>query len=304
MTGLIEKFLRYLERQKGLSPNTLKAYRTDLGQFCELLGLADDAAVRGVTYLNIRSMMASFRQRDCSKRTIARKLAAVRSLYKYLCRIGACGSNPALAVRSPKLERGLPHFLDTSQVEALLDAPDTSTLAGLRDRAILETLYSTGLRVSELVGMNLRDADLRAGVVRVMGKGSRERLAPLGSYAITAINAYLAEREGFFAKKDFQRHVMFLNRLGTRLSARSVERLLEKHIAVAGLSGTITPHVLRHSFATHLLNNGADLRSVQELLGHSSLSTTQIYTHLSYEHLRKVYEKAHPRQAGPAPKSG
>ena len=296
MTGLIEKFLRYLERQKGLAPNTLRAYRTDLEQFCELLGLADDAAVKGVTYLNVRSMMAALRQRGCSKRTIARKLAAVRSLYKYLCRIGACQSNPALAVRSPKLDRGLPHFLDTKQVEKLLAAPDSTTFAGLRDRAILETLYSTGLRVGELVGLNLRDADLGAGVVRVMGKGSKERLAPLGSYALAAIRAYLAERENFFAKKDFQRHVMFLNRLGTRISARSVERLLEKHIAVAGLSGTITPHVLRHSFATHLLNNGADLRSVQELLGHSSLSTTQIYTHLSYEHLKKVYEKAHPRR--------
>lgn len=295
MTSLIIQFLRYLEHQKGVSPNTLKAYRTDLALFCEVLGIENDNALKEVSHVNIRTLLASIKDSGRSKRTMARKLAAVRSLYKYLCRTGVMEGNPAASVRSPKLERHLPDFLDTSEVERLLDAPDPETFLGLRDRAILETLYGTGLRVGELVAIDVRDIDMRAGVVRVMGKGSKERLSPLGSYAVTAIKKYLASREANFQKRDFRRHVLFLNRFGTRLSARSVERNLHKYIATAGLGGRVTPHVLRHSFATHLLNNGADLRSVQEMLGHASLSTTQIYTHLTHERLKRIYDRAHPR---------
>lgn len=295
LTSLIKQFLRYLERQKGVSPNTLRAYRIDLAQFCEIAGVADDNALKEVSYVNIRTFLASLKAANRSKRSIARKLAAVRSLYRYLCKVGVLDGNPAVGVRSPKLDRHLPDFLDTSQVAKLLKTPDPESFQGLRDRAILETLYSTGLRVGELVAINLRDIDLRSGVVRVIGKGRRERLAPLGSYAVAAIQEYLQKRDAFFQKRDFRRHVLFINRFGTRLSARSVERSLEKYIATAGLSGKVTPHVLRHSFATHLLNNGADLRSVQELLGHASLSTTQIYTHLTHERLKSVYDKAHPR---------
>jgi tyrosine recombinase XerC len=297
MTPLIEQFLRYLERQKGCSPNTLRAYRIDLAQFCGTLGLADDRALKGVSHVNVRTLLASLKDANRSKRSIARKLAAVRSLYRYLCKTGALEDNPAAGVRSPKLDKHLPAFLDTSEVARLLDAPDRESFQGLRDRAILETLYSTGLRVSELVGIDMRDIDLRSGIVRVMGKGRRERLAPVGSFAVDAIKNYLQKREEYFAKKkkDFARHVLFVNRLGTRLTARSVERILEKHIAASGLGKKVTPHVLRHSFATHLLNNGADLLSVQELLGHVSLSATQIYTHLTHERLKAVYDKAHPR---------
>lgn len=295
MMKLIEQFLEALEYERGASAHTVRAYRQDLGQFVKLLDIKSDADLKGATGVGVRTFLAKLNEAGCSKRSSARKLASVRALYKYLCRRKYIKSNPASVVRAPKLDKKLPAFLDVQEVARLLDAPEREGFAGLRDRAILETLYSTGMRVGELAGMDVSDIDRRGGVVRVLGKGRKERLAPLGRYALSAIADYLAVREAHFSGKDFQANAVFLNKHGGRLTTRSIERLIEKYVLVAGLSKKAGPHTLRHSFATHMLNAGADLRSVQELLGHASLSTTQIYTHVTHERLKKVYDKAHPR---------
>lgn len=291
----IERFLESLEFERDASPHTIRAYQSDLSQFCDILCIQSNQDLKKVTNVRIRTFLAKLRDAGCSKRSAARKLASVRSLYRYLCRRKYVRSNPASGVRSPKLERKLPAFLDVQEVRRLLEQPRAEGFQGLRDRAILETLYSTGIRVSELVNMDLRGIDRRSGVVRVLGKGRKERLAPLGTYAQAAIADYLALRDAHFAGRRFDRQAVFLNKDGARITARSVERLIGKHAAGAGLADKTSPHTLRHSFATHMLNNGADLRSVQELLGHVSLSTTQIYTHVTHERLKKIYDKAHPR---------
>lgn len=295
MTRLIEHFLESLEFERDASPHTVRAYQADLAQFCGILGIQSDRDLKNITNVRIRAFLAKLRETGCSRRSAARKLASVRSLYRHLCRRKFVKSNPAAGVRSPKLDRKLPGFLDAHEVERLIEQPKREGFQGLRDRAILEILYSTGVRVSELAGADLRDVDRRSGVVRVTGKGRRERLAPLGTYAQKALADYLAARQTHFAGGEDDGHALILNKHGRRMTTRSIERLMEKHAAAAGLAGRVSPHTLRHSFATHMLNNGADLRSVQEMLGHASLSTTQIYTHVTHERLRKVYEKAHPR---------
>ena len=235
--------------------------------------------------------MAALHDAGYAKSSISRKLACLRSFFKFAVREGICDSNPAKPLRNPRPERKLPHFLSGSEIGKLLLAPDIKVTAGKRDRAILETLYSAGLRVSELVGINLDDLDLEDGFVRVRGKGKRERLAPLGSHAVKAIDNWKRFRQP--NKKSEQ--ALFLNKFGSRLTARSVARMLEKYLKETGLDRRTSPHTLRHSFATHLLDRGADIRSVQELLGHKSLVTTQIYTHVSTANLKRVYERAHPR---------
>ncbi len=240
----------------------------------------------------MRGYLAMMRNSDYSKATVARKLATLRSYYKFLVRTGAMAASPVSAIRTPRQDKRLPKCLDIEQIEKLLDAPDTETLLGARDRAILETLYSAGLRVSEVVGLNLEDCDEFAETLRIRGKGKKERLAPLGSKAIEAIEAYLTKRQEAFG--DAQVGPLFFNRHGKRLSCRSVRRKLDKYLKQTGFAPNISPHALRHSFATHMLNAGADLRSVQELLGHASLSTTQIYTHLTTRRLKEVYDRAHP----------
>jgi integrase/recombinase XerC len=257
-----------------------------------------------VSPMVIRRFLAVLRDRSYSKSSVARKLATLRSFYKYLVKNGHLATNPLAAIRTPKQERRLPKFLDVEQIQRLLDAPSERTLLGARDKAMLETLYSTGMRVSELVGLNLADVDFFGEVVRVSGKGRKQRLSPLGPQALRSLQIFLAKRQGDARRGGFDPLALFINKHGKRLSTRSVRRKLDKYLDQVGLSRDISPHTLRHSFATHMLNNGADLRAVQELLGHQSLSTTQIYTHLTTNRLKEVYDAAHPRATEPLPIAG
>ena len=299
MQTAIQQFLNYLKVERNASELTIKSYADDLSHVMEFFQeqtgavpspkLVDVGALRGyVSWLH-----------ECgyARTTVARRLACLRSFFRYCNREGICDTNPARPLRTPRTGRKLPHFLTTEQIGALLSAPPANTDAGLRDRAILETMYSAGLRVSELVGLNVSDWDRPAGIVRVLGKGRKERLAPVGSFATKALDQWMAVRQPDPKAPAKQKDALFLNRFGRRLTTRSIGRLLETHIATAGLSQQTTPHTLRHTFATHLLDGGADLRSVQELLGHKSLTTTQIYTHVSTRRLRETYEKAHPHAA-------
>lgn len=297
MQSAIDGFLRYLKIERNASPLTLKSYSEDLESLREFLigqlGLlpSPDAVTVGL----LRTYVAYLHECQYARSTIARRLACLRSFFRYCAREQLIETNPAKALRTPRIGRRLPHFLTTEQVLQLLEAPPANRPDGLRDRAMLETIYSAGLRVSELVGFNLADWERDASILRVYGKGRKERVAPLGSYATQALARWMEVRQPV-GEADAQQAV-FLNRFGRRLTTRSVGRMLDKHIKVAGLDRVTSPHTLRHSFATHLLDGGADLRSVQELLGHKSLTTTQIYTHISTRHLRETYEKAHPHSA-------
>ena len=297
-----EHFLQRLEQERNFSPHTLRAYRKDLAEFTEFLGEDAPAKIPAVTHVQLRSFLAGLRGRGISKTTIARKLAALRSFFRFLCRDGLMRTNPMLALRAPKRDQRLPHVLGAAEVERLLETASGNDEADLRDRAILETLYTSGMRVGELVALKVKDVDFFAEVATVMGKRRKERICPLGSYALKALQAYLEKRGISMVSAPRCDEPLFLNLRGTRLTARSVGRLLARRLAEADLSARTTPHTLRHSFATHLLDRGADLRAVQELLGHASLSSTQIYTHLSAERLKQVYDRAHPR-ARRAPKA-
>ena len=299
----IKQFIAYLDHERNFSIHTVRCYTTDLAHFAAFLvgpetaqaegnGNALSDRLRRVTLLELRRYLSDLRRADYSRATIARKIATLRSFYKFLARQGEVKNNPVKLLRTPRQEKRLPKFLSPTDVERLLSTPKGGDLLSLRDAAMLEALYSTGMRVSELVGLDLEDIDPIGEVVRVRGKGRRERLAPMGSYALNALHRYLEAR----AKADVQdAKAVFINRHGRRLNARSVRRKLAKYLALAGLDPTVSPHTLRHSFATHMLERGADLRAVQELLGHRSLSTTQIYTHVTAGRLRQVYESAHPR---------
>ena len=293
----IAKFLRHLDAERDCSPHTIKAYREDLFSLADYLadddGVSPDPAT--ITTLELRGYVSALSEAGFAKTSISRRLASVRSFYRHGQREGWADANPATALRNPRKGRKLPHFLTTDEIGRLLAAPPQKGKLGGRDRAILETLYSAGLRVSELVGMNEGDLDFEQGIVRVRGKGRQERIAPVGSYARQALKAWLPLRELSPQEPTGREAPLFTNRFGTRLTTRSVGRMLEKYIREVGLDGRTSPHTLRHSFATHLLDRGADIRSVQELLGHKSLVTTQIYTHVSTSSLRKAYEQAHPR---------
>ncbi len=289
MIRYIDKFINYLKVEKNSSGHTIINYSADLRDFGNFLG---DIRIESVNYLVLRRYLAHMREKNFSKRTVARKLASLRSFFRFLYREGYLKTNPASSVATPKLDKKLPLFLDTEEVVRLIESPDEKDLPGCRDRAILETLYSTGMRVSELVGLNMDSIDFIGGVAKVFGKGRKERLTPIGDKALRAIRTYLDKRG---AKKLNDKKAVFLNKNGTRLTDRSVRRIVDKYIRRAALREDISPHTLRHSFATHLLNRGADLRSVQELLGHMNLSTTQIYTHVTTKRLKEVYEKSHPR---------
>ncbi|MBL7084482.1 MAG: tyrosine recombinase XerC [Candidatus Omnitrophica bacterium] len=288
MDRYINKFLTYLEIEKNVSKHTLLNYRIDLKQLRDFLQNKD---VQKIDRLDIRKYLAFSKAKNLQKRTLARKLSTIRSLFKFLMREDHINSNPLGGISSPKLEKKLPIFLDVDKVAKLMEAPDKISVLGLRDRAVLETLYSTGIRVSELVGLNIGQVDFIAGIVKVYGKGKKERLAPIGDKALRAIRDYLAKQTT--KKKDTQ--ALFLNRNNKRLTDRGIQNIVDKYIRQISLREKVSPHTLRHSFATHLLDRGADLRSVQELLGHASLSTTQIYTHITTERLKSVYNKAHPR---------
>jgi len=297
MQRKIARFLRYLQVERGASPHTLKSYREDLETLVEYFREADGNCPDpgSLTAVELRGYLAALHEAGYAKTSIARKLASLRSFFRHGQREGWVESNPAKPLRNPRKSRKLPHFLSTAEIGKLLAAPASGTTMGLRDRAILETLYSAGLRVSELVALSDGDIDADRSVVRVRGKGRMERLSPLGSYAMRAIKRWQAKRPLSPKEPTGSGAPIFVNRFGTRLTARSVGRMLEKHLRATGLDRRTSPHTLRHSFATHLLDRGADIRSVQELLGHKSLVTTQIYTHLSTSNLRAAYEKAHPR---------
>ena len=283
--------MNYLKIEKNASEHTILNYSIDLKNFAAFAGAID---IKDINHLLARRYLAAARAKNLSKRTIARKLSSLRSFFRFLLRDGYIKTNPVSAVSSPKLDRSLPAFLDVGKVGRLLTSPDDKTVDGLRDRAIMETLYSTGIRVGELVHLGLSDVDFISGVITVLGKGRKERMVPIGEMALSVIRRYLEKRDKPFEKpKD--REVIFTNRFGTRLTDRSVRRIVDKYIKKCSIEEKISPHALRHSFATHLLDRGADLRSVQELLGHVNLSTTQIYTHVTTERLKAVYDKAHPR---------
>ncbi|MBM4004530.1 MAG: tyrosine recombinase XerC [Planctomycetes bacterium] len=291
----MERFLRFLSVEKNAAALTLKSYREDLAGLSEYLAVDGSPSVEPVQIQvsQLRRYVAAMHEAGYAKSTVARRLASLRSFFRFCQREGVVASNPAKPLRNPKAERKLPHFLSTEELKKLLAAPSSRTYLGLRDRAILEIMYSSGLRVSETVGLNDADLDLDAGVLRVRGKGKRERLAPVGSFARQALERWLQKRKT--KETAAGNRPVFVNRFGTRLTTRSVARMLEKLLAKTGLDLRTSPHTLRHSFATHLLDRGADIRSVQELLGHKSLLTTQIYTHVTTAALREVYERAHPR---------
>src|SRR5436190_1616351 len=305
---LVRQFLDYLKLEKHFSDYTVKSYGADLIQFGQFLtgqigqwaagkdgGSADDKSL-ACEPLTIREFLAYLYGQNYTKSTTARKLATLRSFYKFLIRRGVVSVNPLSTIRTPKQEKRLPKCLDLEQVQKLLDAPGDGDILSSRDKAMLEVLYSSGIRVSELVELEMSDLDLQEGVLRVRGKGRKDRLTPIGSQAIQALQRYF-EMRAIDNRSQQGAHAarVFLNKHGEPLSTRSVRRKLDKYLVMAGLDPGISPHTLRHSFATHLLNNGADLRSVQELLGHQSLSTTQIYTHLSTNRTKEVYDAAHPR---------
>lgn len=295
--GLAE-FLTHLGLEKNASEKTVKSYREDLTQaltFSRERLKKDHIAPADWSTRLLRAFVSWLHEQGYAKSTVARRLAAVRSFGKYLCRQSVLMINPAQGLRGPRQDKKLPHFLTVADVQILLAAPSDADWAGRRDRAILETLYSAGVRVSELVGLDLLDADLNDGVATVRGKGKKERLALLGPAAVNAINEWLPDRAIILDQCRKQTSAVFLNKNGGRLTTRSVGRLLTKYLQLAGLDPRTSPHTLRHSFATHLLDAGADIRGVQELLGHKSLNTTQIYTHVTTHRLQESYQKAHPR---------
>ncbi|MCC7145551.1 MAG: tyrosine recombinase XerC [Phycisphaeraceae bacterium] len=333
----VEEFGNYLRFERHFSPYTGRCYEADLRQYVDHMtertapgnappgssfpgspapaiatgtpaaavatasGGETDSCIAAADAMTIRGFLSHLDSFGYSAATIARKIATLRSFYKWLQKRGVVPANPMVLIRTPKQGKRLPKAITVEQVDKLLSVPDNRDTLGSRDRAILETLYSTGVRVSELVDLNRRDVDMQEQMLRVRGKGKKERLVPLGTHALSAIRHYLTllDPDPRFEKLRTQGNEgdlpLFVNKNGGRLSSRSVRRKLDKYLMTAGLDPTISPHTLRHSFATHLLENGADLRSVQELLGHQSLSTTQIYTHLSTSRMRSAYDTAHPR---------
>jgi integrase/recombinase XerC len=300
VTDLIAQYAEHLRQERNFSPHTLRNYLSDLGQFDAFLRereLCLDGAeldIRRIDVHVIRAYLASL-SKDRKKSSIGRKLASLRKFFRYLVAAGKVEQDPLLRIHSPKQEKPLPPFLTVDDVFQLLGAVQVKTGLDVRDRAVLEVFYSTGIRVSELVGLNWADVDFQLGIVRVIGKGSKERIAPIGEIAMQALQNYGQEQRTRWQMACKGETPVFLNNRGERITTRSVARIVEKHLKLAGIGVKMGPHGLRHSFATHLLNSGADLRVIQELLGHASLSTTQKYTHLNLDALTAVYDKAHPR---------
>lgn len=289
----LKQFLDYLEGGRDASPHTIRNYGADLKEFFAFL---NGKLLAQVDTLVIRSFLAHLKSRSYSKATLSRKLSSLRSFFKYLARENHLRTNPVLGISTPKREKKLPQFLDLSEVTHLLEAPSGETWEAKRDRSILETLYSSGVRVSELVGLNRSDVDLLSSLLKIRGKGKKERIVPMGEKAVQAIRDYLESLPAAAGRKNEGPQMpVFLNRSGSRLTDRSVRRLIVKYARRISLKEGISPHTLRHTFATHLLDRGADLRSVQELLGHANLSTTQIYTHVTTRRLQEAYTQAHPR---------
>lgn len=303
MRHYIDRFVTHLKYERNASEHTVRNYSSDLEQFYDYLCPADEAGERPaidigqVDHITIRDYMATLYKRNCKKASIARKLAALRSFFKFLCREQLLEMNPARLVSSPRLEKRLPKALPVEDVIKFVEAPNTATAMGKRDRAILELLYATGMRVAELTGLDLGDVDYRNECILVRGKGRKERFVPFGSKAKEALELYLQVRSEALTKQGEGQRIkaLFLNYQGARISTRSVARMIDKYVLECAMAHDVSPHSLRHSFATHLLAAGADLRAIQEMLGHASLSSTQIYTQVSIEKLMEVYDKAHPK---------
>ena len=299
MDTSLEKFLNYLRAEKDASPHTLDAYRRDIERFAVFLSRRAKGVAEGHWRLADRSLIRQYLAEAAaclSRASIGRSVSSLRSFYRFMVRERMSAVNPFAGVASPKRQKTLPRFLDVEAARRLIESADGKSLLERRDRAILETLYSTGMRVSELVALDVDDLDLLGEMVRAKGKGKKERLVPLGKPAVAALLAYLEVRNlSPLRARGAARAIVFINRNGGRLTARSVCEVINRHVRKAALAMHVSPHYLRHSFATHLLDAGADLRAVQELLGHASLSTTQVYTHVTAERMKKIYEAAHPR---------
>ncbi len=304
MQEYIDRFRDHLKYERNVSEHTLRNYLSDLEQFYDTIAPPDASGsrpyidVRQIDHITIREYMARLHKEKRKKTSVARKLATLRTFFKFLCREQIVEVNPAKLVASPRLERRLPKVLSVDEVFAFIETPSTETVLGKRDRAILELLYATGMRVSELAGLNVEDIDFENDSIRVRGKGRKERIVPFGSKAKEAMQEYMQVRGKLYIEapepsRDAQ--IMFYNYQGTRITTRSVGRMIDKYVRECALAHNISPHSLRHSVATHLLSAGADLRAIQELLGHARLSTTQIYTQVSIEKLMEVYDKAHPK---------
>jgi integrase/recombinase XerC len=298
---IIQQYASQLRNERNVSPHTLRNYLSDLGQFCRFLvekgiclGEDDSVDASKVDIYVMRAYLASL-TKDRKKSSVGRKIAALRGFFHYLLATNRIATDPLRLIHSPKQEKPLPNFLSVDDVFHLLEAIKIDDSLDVRDRAILEVFYSTGIRVSELVGVNWSDVDFQLGIVRVVGKGAKERIVPIGEVALQSLRDYGQEVRTKWHLPCTGDNPVFLNHRGGRITARSVARVVEKHLREAGIAVKMGPHGLRHSFATHLLNSGADLRVIQELLGHASLSTTQRYTHLNLDQLTAVYDKAHPR---------
>jgi integrase/recombinase XerC len=297
MQHAVDRFLRYMVVERNASDLTVKSYREDLQALLEYFAESDgrSPSVGQLSPRDLRQYVAALHDAGYAKSSISRRLASLRSFFRFAQREGLTEQNPAKPLRNPRSGRKLPHFLSTDEINQLLAAPAGNGPFERRDRAILETMYSAGLRVSETVGLNDEDLSLDEGLARIRGKGRKERMAPLGSYAVRALRNWLSVRKLAPNQPAGPLAPVFVNKFGKRLTTRSVARMLEKYLKLTGLDLRTSPHTLRHSFATHLLNHGADIRSVQELLGHKSLGTTQIYTHVNTADLQATYQKAHPR---------
>lgn len=291
---LIGSFINYLSTERGLALNTLESYGRDLRQYAEFLERGKFATLESASRATIISYLLYLEKQGKATATIARRLAALKSFYQFLLRERVLEKDPTANLESPKLEKRLPKVLTIKEIEQLLKQPNPMNSAGLRDRAMLELLYATGIRVSELVSLNMNDVNIDMGYVRCYGKGSKERIVPLGSMAQRSVSDYLGNGRGQLVK-DIREQALFVNHHGRRLTRQGFWKIVKKYASDARIDKDITPHTLRHSFATHLLENGADLRSVQEMLGHADISTTQIYTHITKGRLKEVYAKAHPR---------
>ncbi|MFH0918082.1 MAG: tyrosine recombinase XerC [Candidatus Omnitrophota bacterium] len=288
MEKYIDKFVRYLEIEKNYSVHTVTNYKLDLAGFNKFIAGME---LEKIDYLNLRKYLAVLKEKNFGNRTVGRKLSTLRSFFRFLCREGHIKTNPILMLSSPKLEKHLPSFMTEDEVYRLIESAFAKTpkdFLGLRDRAILEVFYSSGLRISELVGLNLEDVDFISGILKIRGKGKKERIVPVGETALATVRKYLEKRKKLTAE------ALFLNNHHRRITTRGVRFLLVKYLKASGMKSGVSAHTFRHSFATHLLNHGADLRTVQELLGHANLSSTQIYTHLTTDKLKSVYDKAHP----------
>ncbi|QGT99155.1 Site-specific tyrosine recombinase XerC [Candidatus Syntrophocurvum alkaliphilum] len=298
----IESFFNHLKIEKNASEFTIISYKTDIEQFFSFLSQKygipkEDITTDHIVHKSAREYLILMQNKQMSRATIARKLATIRSFVKFLCRENVLANNPIATLSTPKQEKKLPRFIYPTEISLLIEAPNINKSTGIRDKAILETLYAAGLRVSELVNLNLIDIDINEEFIKVSGKGKKERIIPFGTQAKKSLIEYIrTSRNILLSKNDKNTDAVFLNRYGNRLSSRSVRNIINKYVEQVAINQKISPHTIRHSFATHLLNNGADLRSVQELLGHVKLSTTQIYTHVTKDNIKNIYEETHPRR--------